>query len=119
MPRKTVKEVAKTQRAISSRRRPKASYKRELQISKEGLTPLDYLLRVMRNPRNEVDVRVDAAKAAAPYVHPKLAQINTNGTNIVTIIVEGGLPAMPGSPTIMPQLGRGITINQDGSEVDE
>ena len=38
-----------------------------------GLTPLDYLLQVMRDPEALAPVRMDAAKAAAPYCHPRLA----------------------------------------------
>ena len=48
-------------------------------IAASGLTPLDYMLRVLRDENNEPAVRLDAAKAAAPYVHPKLAQIEHSG----------------------------------------
>ncbi len=51
-----------------------------------GITPLDYMLQVMRsNPDPDADVkeflaaamlRFEAAKAAAPYVHAKLASVN-------------------------------------------
>lgn len=42
-------------------------------------TPLDFLLRVMRDEVNTLDVRVNAAKAAAPYVHPALKSIEVSG----------------------------------------
>lgn len=45
----------------------------------EGMTPLDYLLSVMRNERQPVDLRVGAAKAAAPYVHRALKAIEHTG----------------------------------------
>ncbi len=48
-------------------------------IAASGVVPLDYLLRVMRNPRLSTEVRLDAAKVAAPYVHPKLATITHKG----------------------------------------
>lgn len=48
-------------------------------ILASGLTPLDYLLSVMRDEQKLPDVRLDAAKAAAPYVHPRLAAINHTG----------------------------------------
>ena len=38
-----------------------------------GLTPLDYLLSIMRDPNEEKRERLDAAKAAAPYCHARLA----------------------------------------------
>ena len=40
-----------------------------------GLMPLDYLLQVMRDASVEDARRIDAAKAAAPYVHARLSQI--------------------------------------------
>ena len=39
----------------------------------EGLTPLEYLLSVLRDEAVDRAVRLDAAKAAAPYIHPRLA----------------------------------------------
>jgi hypothetical protein len=38
-----------------------------------GETPLEYMLRVMRDPTVDDDKRSDMAKAAAPYVHARLA----------------------------------------------
>lgn len=40
-----------------------------------GLMPLDYLLSIMRDELQDMPSRVDAAKAAAPYVHAKLASV--------------------------------------------
>jgi hypothetical protein len=37
------------------------------------LTPLEHLLTVMRDPEADVARRMDAAKAALPYMHPRLA----------------------------------------------
>ena len=37
------------------------------------------MLQVMRDPLVDVDRRDDMAKAAAPYVHPKLAAIEHTG----------------------------------------
>lgn len=39
-------------------------------------TPLDFLLRAMRDGSHEFPHRLDAAKAAAPYVHAKLSSID-------------------------------------------
>lgn len=44
----------------------------------EGITPLEYLLKVMRDENGDSETRLDAAKAAAPYVHPRLANIEAN-----------------------------------------
>jgi hypothetical protein len=64
--------------------RNKASVKREKEIASSGLTPLAYMLRIMRNTKADTVRRDDMAKAAAPYVHPKLAAIEHTG--------EGGGP---------------------------
>lgn len=48
-------------------------------IANSGLTPLDYLLSLLRDTDQEPHIRADAAKAAAPYVHPKLANVELTG----------------------------------------
>ncbi|PWE52895.1 hypothetical protein DEM27_28670 [Metarhizobium album] len=58
----------------------KATAARQQEIADSGMTPLDYLLSVMRDPDEGQDTRLEAAKAAAPYVHPKLASIQHAGT---------------------------------------
>ena len=40
-----------------------------------GMTPLEYMLGVMNDTENDQSVRVDAAKAAAPYCHSRLQSI--------------------------------------------
>lgn len=47
----------------------------------DGLTPLAYLLAIMRDDANDKSTRIDAAKAAAPYVHPKLANVEHSGND--------------------------------------
>jgi hypothetical protein len=46
--------------------------------AEEGVTPLEYMLSVMRDEANPSDVRMDAAKSAAPYIHPKLSSIEAS-----------------------------------------
>ena len=50
----------------------------------EGETPLEYMLRVMRDPTADDARRADMAKSAAPYIHPRLASTEVKG--------EGGGP---------------------------
>lgn len=57
----------------------KATAKKVQEIAASGLTPLDYMLSVLRDDRQEDAIRMDAAKAAAPYIHPKLANIEHTG----------------------------------------
>ncbi len=89
-----------------------------------GITPLEYLLQVMRAPlppevldqvqqdpkgietlavlANWHDRRIDAAKAAAPYVHPKLSQVEMNAN--VTTDHESALDELEGAgDTASPQ----------------
>lgn len=57
----------------------KATVKREREIARSGLTPLEYMLKVMRNSKADNSRRDDMAKAAAPYVHPKLSTTQHTG----------------------------------------
>jgi hypothetical protein len=64
----------------------------------DGITPLEYMLRIMRQepPETEDDrVRLsymemsfEAAKAAAPYVHPRLAAVEHTGKDGSALTVE-------------------------------
>ena len=54
----------------------KATIARQAEIAASGLTPLDFLLEVMRNEENDLRTRLEAAVKAAPYVHPKLAAVD-------------------------------------------
>lgn len=47
--------------------------------TQSGLTPLEYMLAVFRDENADVQRRDDMAKAAAPYIHPKLANIEHKG----------------------------------------
>ena len=44
-------------------------------IEASGLTPLDYMLSVMRDLSVDDARRLDAAKSAAPYVHARLSSV--------------------------------------------
>lgn len=44
-----------------------------------GMTPLDFLLRLMRNPKAPKQDRMWAAEKAAPYVHARLAAVEHTG----------------------------------------
>jgi hypothetical protein len=57
----------------------KATIARTKAIAESGLTPLDYLIGVMRNATVETSTRIDAAKSAAPYVHPRLTSVEMSG----------------------------------------
>ena len=44
--------------------------------AQSGQLPVDYLLEVMRDQSLNTRLRIDAAKAAAPYVHQKLSAVS-------------------------------------------
>ena len=58
----------------------KATARREREIAKAGDTPLEYMLKVMRDAKADSSRRDDMAKAAAPYVHPKLTSMQHKGS---------------------------------------
>lgn len=65
--------------------RPKgAKNKRDWQkiqekVAEGGMLPLEFMLKVMRNPKNSWAARQTAARDAAPYVHPRLSSIVHKG----------------------------------------
>jgi len=57
----------------------KANEETRQAVIASGLTPLEYMLRVMRDDAADEAKRLDAAKAAAPYVHQRLAAVEHSG----------------------------------------
>jgi hypothetical protein len=55
----------------------KATAAKVAEVAASGLVPLDFMLRVMRDENEDMGRRLDMAKAAAPYVHAKLASVDT------------------------------------------
>lgn len=77
----------------------------------EGITPLEYMLKVMRQDSAHEDpkiaiareaMRFEAAKAAAPYIHPRLAAVEHTGAD--------GKDLTPPAPVF------NIVLSTDGSE---
>ncbi len=58
--------------------RNKASTAKAAQVAASGLTPLDYMLSVLRDTTQPASRRDWASSAAAPYIHPKLATLQSN-----------------------------------------
>lgn len=67
-------------------------------ICREGLTPLEYMLQVLRDENETPARRDEMAKAAAPYVHPKLSATTLSGdqdkplipSRIEVVVVKAG-----------------------------
>jgi hypothetical protein len=56
------------------------------------VTPLNFFLTLMKMDDAPLELRFDAAKAAAPYVHPKLTSIDhkgdINASGIIQVVVS-------------------------------
>jgi len=67
-------------------------------IAESGMTPLEFLTTVYRNKRLDINLRVNAAKAASPYVHHSLSSVDMALTGQVQLggirsdDVEGACP---------------------------
>lgn len=57
----------------------KAAVATAAEIAASGLTPLDYMLSVLRDENKSDDERAKMAAAAAPYVHPRIAPVDRDG----------------------------------------
>ncbi len=57
----------------------KATAARQKEIAESGLTPIEYMMNVLRNDQETPERRMDAAKSAAPYVHPRLQSTEVSG----------------------------------------
>lgn len=57
----------------------------------KGITPLEYLLEVLRDENNGLVTRLDAAKAAAPYMHARLTAttLDARGSFSVMVVATG------------------------------
>lgn len=100
---KTAQKTEKQSVSINGGKRPGAGRKAGVPnkrtaaiqeaVASSGITPLDYMLQIMRlEPSKDMPVdqllaaitlRFEAAKAAAPYVHAKLSSVELNA-NIST-----------------------------------
>ena len=47
-----------------------------------GQSAIDYMLEVMRDNKNDTSLRLDAAKAVAPYLHARRAPEDKGGNTV-------------------------------------
>lgn len=71
-PKGSVSQSARRKRAIAERV--------EQDLVKKKATPLEIMARVMDGDVTVTEMQFEAAKAAAPYIHPKLSAIQMNAT---------------------------------------
>lgn len=80
------------QKGTPNRRNAEVTAKAEA----SGLTPLDFMLQVLRDEGQSFDNRAWAAEKAAPYVHAKLSSVVHQGDPdrpVITEIVIRGVSA--------------------------
>ncbi len=66
----------------------RATAAREAEVAASGMTPLAYMLAILRNEEAGTEDRKWAAQHAAPYVHPRLAQQQFKGPDGGNIVVQ-------------------------------
>ena len=79
--------------------RPKGSVNKRTQAylrTNGGDLPLDYMLRIMRDPEMPVERRDEMAKSAAPFLHAKLQAIQHSGEITTNKVVRA--PSVATSP---------------------
>lgn len=54
--------------------------------SSAGITPLEYMLKVMRNRKAKQGRRDQMAAASAPYIHARLASVEAKMTGSLTVV---------------------------------
>jgi hypothetical protein len=74
-----------------------------IKAAAEGITPLDFLLGTMRNEETDFHTRLDAAKAAAPYMHPRLASVEHSGDEESPLVVRNKIEVVVVDPGNDPQ----------------
>ena len=81
-----------------------------------GQTPLEFLLEIMRDQRQDIGLRMEAAKYAAPFMHPKLAQIE-HQANLKDTGPVLNLTLVSNGTEITPPPNQGLLIDGDGDPV--
>src|SRR3972149_3492901 len=69
----------------------KVTAARRQELTESGLTPLGYMLSLLRDEQQSPDMRFEAAKAAARYVHPRLATVQVSGAQDNPIQLQVGV----------------------------
>ncbi|TXN40069.1 hypothetical protein FV233_27210 [Methylobacterium sp. WL7] len=62
-------------------------------MASEGITPLDYMAGLLNGTVEYDEIKFEAAKAAAPYVHPRLSAVEAKVAMTVEDLDEAQLNA--------------------------
>lgn len=80
--------MARTKGALNKRTRAALHAAQTGELGAGGESPVDFLLRVMRNTKKPDDLRIEAAKAVAPYLAPKLSAVEVTERNDIDNFTE-------------------------------
>ena len=88
--------------------RPKGSLNRlavskSIEVSESGQLPTDFLVDVYRDESLDVKLRVDAAKAAAPYLQP---QLNASELDVKQEAIERSVESMSDAELVAIATGK-------------
>ena len=87
-------------------------------VMEAGKTPLDFLLLVMQDEKQPTTQRMQAAIAAAPYVHAKLASVELKGDPTAPLQVQSDIgQALAALAELARQQGDGPVIDLLPSEI--
>lgn len=89
-PKGSVTSATKRKRALLERV--------EKDLTSKSMTPMHIFSRVMQGDTSVTEMQFEAAKAAAPYIHPKLSAVTMNATvkRSVTEYSDDELAALAG-----------------------
>lgn len=75
----TAQDIKRGGQRAGSGRKPgsinRATAEARAKAEEGGITPLEFMLQVMRDAEATRAERLDMAKAAAPYIHPRLSTV--------------------------------------------
>lgn len=65
-----------------------ATVAHRIAILKSGLSPIDYLCSVYRDPNEPTNLRLDAARTVANFIYPRLSSVDLNSHNDQPLTVQ-------------------------------
>ena len=88
--------------------RPRGSYSKRLGgpiVGAHGETPLQFMLRIMRDENQPMDLRAEMASRAAPFCHPRMnpigpAQNGERSARHLTITIRDPKPLIDVTPQL-------------------
>jgi len=84
--------MARTKGALNKRTRVALEAVKKGQLDADGLSvPVRYMLGIVANGKKDETLRLEAAKAAAPYLQPKLSAVEMTTPNPDDALKDGDI----------------------------